>query len=762
MSRHWLIIGIVVASGLITPGLGWAAPWTKVTGFASGTVRSNQLEPSNAGAESMAIYTSVTWGNDQYAYLKVVSATAAARVFGVILRGTTSARTDYECQIHGPLGAATNLYIYRVNAGAATLLASTTAVVATTDVMKCEVIGSTIKQYINGVERLSVTDGSPIASGSAGIMTYSNGALSDTQVDDWGAGDSGGGDLATDNFNRANAPLDMGTCSGGTPTLYAASASRTDVNDCVETASTGDTIMVPDGASTWAAGISITTKDLILIGGGNGSDTSTNTVITMSNGACFSLADGGGASSSTRITMFRFVNCYIGLRGLNGNNAFRIDHNYFQDTTLQDWTIGGGDSIANAKNPKGLIDHNTFDLVRFVIFGTIYVAGDDSMQRQHKIWSQDPGFGDAQAIYIEDNIIHDNAPGTIDCNLGGALVYRFNTVTVTDTYVSEAHGVQGVNRGCQRWEFYGNTMTQLGGENFTFAFQRGGSGFYFDNTLSTNGFSAGPALKVERVTEDKPTFGFCDGVLTPSTIIDGLLGSGYPCRDSIGHPQDSSLYTGDYPFSGTTAWPSQDLYPVYTWNNLEGATQLAAYRFNGTATHNAEERDFYNFSSATGTPQTVGVRVGTLANRPAGCTAGVGYFATDQGSWNTSASNEFGNQRNGADGVLYKCTATDTWNVLYTPYIYPHPLNIDDATPPTNVSAITIARVLRFMEIASIIAGLGWHFRRPLLAGCLAALSLCGTLVQLAPKSYDTVKMVSKESAVKVLTVFNHITKPRI
>jgi hypothetical protein len=65
------------------------------------------------------------------------------------------------------------------------------------------------------------------------------------------------------------------------------------------------------------------------------------------------------------------------------------------------------------------------------------------------------------------------------------------------------------------------------------------------------------------------------------------------------------------------------------------------------------------------------------------------------------------------------------------------------------------------VEVASIITGLGWHFRRPLLAGCIAALSICGTLVQLAPKSYDTVKIVSKESAVKALTVFNHLTKPR-
>lgn len=47
------------------------------------------------------------------------------------------------------------------------------------------------------------------------------------------------------------------------------------------------------------------------------------------------------------------------------------------------------------------------------------------------------------------------------------------------------------------------------------------------------------------------------------------------------------------------------------------------------------------------------------------------------------------------------------------------------------------------------------------MAVSLAALAGCGTLMQLAPRSYDTVKTVSKDSAVKVLTVFNDLTKPR-
>jgi hypothetical protein len=36
---------------------------------------------------------------------------------------------------------------------------------------------------------------------------------------------------------------------------------------------------------------------------------------------------------------------------------------------------------------------------------------------------------------------------------------------------------------------------------------------------------------------------------------------------------------------------------------------------------------------------------------------------------------------NGASGLLYKCTATDTWTLYYTPYTYPHPL----VTPTSEV-----------------------------------------------------------------------------
>lgn len=80
-----------------------------------------------------------------------------------------------------------------------------------------------------------------------------------------------------------------------------------------------------------------------------------------------------------------------------------------------------------------------------------------------------------------------------------------------------------------------------------------------------------------------------------------------------------------------------------------------------------------------------GTGYGTLANRPPTCKPYVGYWATDQGSWNQSGIGE--------QGEFFVCTATNTWTLYYTPYTYPHPLVAGGASsgnspnPPTGLTA---------------------------------------------------------------------------
>ena len=44
----------------------------------------------------------------------------------------------------------------------------------------------------------------------------------------------------------------------------------------------------------------------------------------------------------------------------------------------------------------------------------------------------------------------------------------------------------------------------------------------------------------------------------------------------------------------------------------------------------------------------------------------VGFWKTNEGQWWAATA--------GNNGVLYKCTSTNTWTLYYTPDTYPHPL----------------------------------------------------------------------------------------
>ena len=161
------------------------------------------------------------------------------------------------------------------------------------------------------------------------------------------------------------------------------------------------------------------------------------------------------------------------------------------------------------------------------------------------------------------------------------------------------------------------------------------------------------------------------------------------CVDQGGRGQ------GNY-ISGSTPSPasalSQALDPIYEFNDSESPVRLN-YNFDSQVLRTIANRDWYTDNS-NGTPKkqtsptspfngTSGVGFGTLANRPTSCTPYVGYFATDQGSWNTSG-NSFG------QGQFFVCAASNTWTLHYTPYAYPHPLitgsTVATPNPATNLN----------------------------------------------------------------------------
>jgi hypothetical protein len=163
-------------------------------------------------------------------------------------------------------------------------------------------------------------------------------------------------------------------------------------------------------------------------------------------------------------------------------------------------------------------------------------------------------------------------------------------------------------------------------------------------------------------------------LLTGGFTSDGS-GSNNVC-DITQNPSGCSSYTGQ--------WVNEAVEPIYEWsdNYSPVPSQTSYFLWINTAFTNTfvANSDYYlwcdptsqsgctSFTGATGTGS------GARSARPTTCTTGVAYWSTDQGSWNTSGS--------GGQGVLDKCTATNTWtNAAYTPYTYPHPL--DTSGTPT-------------------------------------------------------------------------------
>ena len=345
----------------------------------------------------------------------------------------------------------------------------------------------------------------------------------------------------------------------------------------------------------------------------------------------------------------------------------------------------------------GVVDHSILDQCQTstVLFvnGTGNTAGGTE-------WTIPAGFGTSNAVYIEDNIVNGNATtstvfeGRIgDCWTGGHYVVRFNTMTETSGPEQHATGHSGDDRGCRWQEVYGNLYQQGAGQptngvNYDMIDIGGGGTLAWGNSAA-NVFKNVFLMDVTR--KDNTTYaqsappngwGYCGTAFNGSGSAwdqNSNTSTGYACLDQPGRGAGDLLSynplgsgSGSFPqkcnltqnpgctiFGGQ--WPRQALEPMYFWNNNASPATGWGGSFlsdstGGRATANV---DYYPAASGVQTSPTspfngtVNTGWGTLANRPTTCTTGVGYFATDQGSWNTSVSNPYGVQQNGADGLLY-------------------------------------------------------------------------------------------------------------
>ncbi len=441
------------------------------------------------------------------------------------------------------------------------------------------------------------------------------------------------------------------------------------INYAITQANTGDTINITAGSGsvTWPGGaVTIpANKPLKIMGPGRD-----NLTIILGGHYVFSIDPYVGTPllPAARISGFKFVSPYdtkrvaIHARG----QGWRIDHCAYEgieSTTVSSTSEFVFASALNATiESTGLIDNN------IIINGKILNGGFGSFLKMSGVWAAAPALGTGGTVYVEDNHISSNKAERklfMDTNYGGRYVFRYNTVVNGWTL---AHSLQADDsRGTRSWELYGNTF------NITGPIQgigvHAGTGVIFNNNMAGT-HSGGVLFGNERSNNSVGAAGKCDG----TSQWDGNLdATGWPCRDQIGTGTDVSLWSS----RTTLPAPAQTLSPAYAWGNFSNGTPIHPVVDLNAPTHVKENRDYYRHDTtncaAGGASCSKGVGCGPLTARPATCTTGVAYWATNQSCTDMTGMSG-ANPTTPISGTLYKCTAPNTWTAHYTPYTYPHPL----------------------------------------------------------------------------------------
>jgi hypothetical protein len=367
----------------------------------------------------------------------------------------------------------------------------------------------------------------------------------------------------------------VGSLEAQAATLRSSNCSNSAVQSAINSASNGDTVIIPTGNCVWSDSVIIpSTKGIILQGSGsidsNGNYSSTGTVIDLGTNSLIARTKSSG-NSPVRITGFYFKHSTInsGSAGAiimegqtggyrTGSTNWRIDHNFFEYTKTGSQT----DPAVHIKGwTYGLIDHNVMYHQGRAIF---HEMGNDDWEPTYGkdfygdgSWDTDLGgpidWGGPKAVYVENNWMigkpeqYLDPDQLYDSHWGTRIVFRYNTVT--DMYImthsgSNNHGRSALQVEAYENDFYTTTYSGMSVVLRTFILQ-GGTFVIYNNRM--HGKPRNNALQVQYPPA-------CYGAGGAPTAYTYPCTYGVNCIDTIGTGPDSS-------HSGVASEPA------YAWGN---------------------------------------------------------------------------------------------------------------------------------------------------------------------------------------------------
>jgi hypothetical protein len=344
---------------------------------------------------------------------------------------------------------------------------------------------------------------------------------------------------------------------------FAASCASTDVQAAINSAASGDTVVIPDGGCTWTSGVSISGKGIVLQGQSTAGVVITNNVTA---GQAFFIKEDAtkhtqidhltivGNSSAVAIV----VDAHDTPDDLNGKAVLLHDLVFSDSTAIRMNTNKGVIHSITANNHKGIQE-----IVQC------------KPEQVYNSWRAPSTMGAADTtgesnVYIEDSTFTLSLHQAIDWDDNCRIVIRHNTF---DNSSITSHGADTSNFGSRHFEIYDNNFifTNYGDCNGLqtanlayFIFIRGATGVITDNTGLANMVSCAwgskPALNLtvmdlQRNTGPNPCWGLgtTGGAHYPAPRQVGhgyVTGTGH---DGTGRTNDLWTYVGD-------------VEPLYIWN----------------------------------------------------------------------------------------------------------------------------------------------------------------------------------------------------